>query len=251
MPSTINIKTPQEIAQLRKAGQILAAIVQKLKCSLTSGMMTRDIDRLAEEIIQSYQVIPAFKGYRGFPGCVCVSVNEEIVHGIPGERVISDGDIVSIDVGIIYEGFYSDTATTVPVGKIDPNLARLMKVTEESLYQGIQQARVGNHLSDISHAVQTYVEKNGFSIVREFVGHGIGRNLHEEPEIPNFGPPHAGPVLEEGMVFAIEPMVNVGTWRTRINPDGWTVVTEDGKASAHFEHCIVVTNLGPQILTRE
>ncbi|HLF17501.1 MAG TPA: type I methionyl aminopeptidase [Candidatus Omnitrophota bacterium] len=247
---SISLKTAEEIAILRDAGKVLAGIIEKLKSSLTSGITTKDIDGIAQELIQKSHVKPAFKGYRGFPGCVCVSINEEVVHGIPGERIVKEGDIVSLDVGIVYKDYYSDTAVTVGVGRLNGDLSKLLKVTEESLYKGIEQARVSNHLSDISHAIQKHVEANHFSIVREFVGHGIGKRLHEDPEIPNFGPPNNGPVLEEGMVFAIEPMVNMGSWQTKILEDGWTVVAADGKPSAHFEHCVAVTKNGPEILTK-
>jgi methionyl aminopeptidase len=214
-------------------------------------MTTREIDSLAEKLIRNRKVKAAFKGYRGFPGTVCVSINQEIVHGIPSDRVVKDRDIVSIDCGIIYENYYSDAAFSVGVGSVSEEFQRLMDVTKESLYKGIEQARVNNRLSDISYAVQKHVEENGFSVVREFVGHGIGKNLHEDPEIPNFGIPHQGPILKEGMVFCIEPMVNMGTWKTRILADGWTVVTEDDQPSAHFEHSIVITKGGPRILTIE
>ncbi|MBF0521528.1 MAG: type I methionyl aminopeptidase [Candidatus Omnitrophica bacterium] len=249
-PFKIGIKSKQEIAILRDAGKILSAIVESLKRSLKSGMTTREIDALADSLIRKYNVVSAFKGYRGYPGNVCVSVNEEVVHGIPGAKVIKDGDIVSIDAGIIYREYYSDMAVTVGIGTIDPVLQKLIETTQSSLSLGIEQARAGNHLFDISHAVQNKVESNGFSVVREFVGHGIGRHLHEDPEIPNFGEPHEGPILEEGMVFAIEPMVNVGDWRTKILNDGWTVVTADRKPSAHFEHTVVVLKKGAEILTQ-
>lgn len=247
--NTISIKTKDEIDILRDAGRILAGIIEELTCSLKSGVTTNEVDQLAEKIIKDRNVIPAFKGYRGFPGCVCISINEEIVHGIPSDRRLRDGDIVSIDCGIIYKDFYSDTATTVGIGDISDELKELLDVTKESLALGIDQAKVDNHLSDISHTIQSFVEKRKLSIVREFVGHGIGRMLHEDPEIPNFGPPHQGPLLTEGMVFAIEPMVNIGGWKTKILDDGWTVVTEDGKPSAHFEHSIAITADGPEILT--
>ena len=246
----IRLKSANEVDILRKAGKILNSIVHQLQSSLTSGITTKDIDLQAEELIRKNKVIAAFKGYRGFPGVACISVNEGVVHGIPGKRVIKDGDIVSLDIGIIHEGYYSDTAVTVPVGKILPETQRLLEVADASLYRGIEQARVGNRLSDISFAVQSFVEMHGFSVVRDFVGHGIGKQLHEEPEIPNYGRAGQGPVLAEGMVFAIEPMVNMGTHRTRILSDGWTVVTEDGKPSAHFEHSIVITSKGPEILTQ-
>lgn len=248
--SSIIIKSPAEIAVLREAGHVLAEIMEELKRSLKSGMTTQEVDSYAEALILARRVIPAFKGYRGFPGCICISVNEEVVHGIPGEKKICEGDIVSLDCGIVHEGYYSDTAVTVPVGEIKPEIKDLLKVTEESLHAGIEQARAGNHLSDISHAIEKYVQPHGFGIVKQFVGHGIGKNLHEDPEIPNFGPPHQGPVVEEGMVFAIEPMVNLGTWQTQILSDGWTVVTKDEKPSAHFEHTVAVTKNGPEVLTK-
>ncbi len=205
---------------------------------------------MAQKLMAERRVKPAFKGYRGFPGCICISLNEEVVHGIPGPRVIQEGDIVSLDVGINFEGFFSDTALTIGIGTIDPKLRRLLSVTEQSLQKGIAQARADNRLSDISHAIQTHVEANHLSVVRDFVGHGIGRFLHEDPEVPNFGPPHQGPVLKEGMVLAIEPMVNLGSWKTKIKEDGWTVVTADGLPSAHFEHTIAITDKGPEILTQ-
>ncbi len=245
----IIIKTPAEIAIMKKAGGILSLILKKVAGSVEAGMTTRDIDLLTEKLITKQGCRAAFKGYRGFPGSACVSINQEVVHGIPGDRVIEDGDIVSIDVGLIYEGYYADTATTVAVGKASEQVKKLLAVTRESLYAGILQARPGNHLSDISHAVQQHVEQRGFSVVRDFVGHGIGATLHEEPEIPNYGPPHTGPFLKEGMVFCIEPMVNMGSWETKIMDDGWTVETEDGQPSAHFEHMVAVTAEGPEILT--
>lgn len=246
----ITIKSPAEIDILRDGGKILASVIQEVTCSLKSGVSTLEVDKLTEKVIASHNVIPAFKGYRGFPGCACISVNEEIVHGIPGKRILKDGDIVSLDVGIIYKDYYSDTAVTIAIGSISEELQTLLDVTETSLMKGIEQARPGNRLTDISHAVQTYVEKAKFSVVKEFVGHGIGKNLHEDPEIPNYGPPNKGPLLSEGMVLAIEPMVNIGGWQTRIVDDGWTVVTLDGKPSAHFEHSIAITKDGPEILTR-
>ncbi len=235
---------------LREAGKILAEIVSELQGSLRSGVTTKEVDVRAQDLIREKGVIPAFKGYRGFPACACVSVNDEVVHGIPGPRILKEGDIVSIDVGIVHKGYYSDTALTVGIGRISKELEDLLDVTRRSLYKGIEQARVNNHLSDISHAVQEFVESHRFSVVRDFVGHGIGRELHEDPEIPNFGPPHSGPVLQEGMVFAIEPMVNLGAWQTKVLSDGWTVVTCDGKPSAHFEHTVAITAQGPQILTQ-
>jgi len=243
------IKTPEEIELLARAGQILSGIVKDLKRSLKVGMTTQDLDLKAQELIASYQVTPAFKGYRGFPGCICVSVNEEVVHGIPGKRVIKEGDVVSIDIGIMVQDYFSDTAFTIGLGNISADLRTLLGVTQEALYKGIEQAVIHHHLSDISFAIQSYVESHDFTVVRDFVGHGIGRRLHEYPEVPNFGPPHTGPLLKEGMVLAIEPMVNMGTWQTEILADGWTVVTKDRKPSAHFEHTVAVTKLGPRILT--
>jgi methionyl aminopeptidase len=245
----IKIKNAHEVELLARAGRILSAIIKELVRSLKSGMTTAQLDTMAEALIKANNVLPAFKGYRGFPACICASVNQEVVHGIPGTKVIHDGDIVSVDMGIIYEGYYSDTAVTVGVGNIGQELERLLGVTQEGLECGIAKAQVGNRLSDISFAIQSYVESSGFSVVRDFVGHGIGQNLHEEPEIPNFGPPHRGPILQEGMVLAIEPMVNMGTWQTKILDDGWTVETLDGKPSAHFEHTVAITAVGPQILT--
>lgn len=248
--SSISIKTAQEIAILRDAGKILAEISEDLKRSLREGITTREVDQVAEKLIRQRAVVPAFKGYRDFPGCVCISVNEEVVHGVPGNRLLRAGDIVSLDVGIIHKEYYSDTALTVGIGTIRDALKKLLDVTSQSLDKGIEQARAGNHLSDISHAIQTFVEGNHFSVVRDFVGHGIGKSLHEDPEIPNFGPAHNGPILKEGMVFAIEPMVNMGTWQTKILEDGWTVVTQDGAPSAHFEHTVAITAKGPEILTK-
>lgn len=246
----IRIYSEDELGILREAGKILGEVINEVKRSLTVGMTTKDVDLFAEKLIRERNVIPAFKGYRGFPGCVCMSVNEEIVHGIPGKRILKDGDIVSLDVGIIHKKYYSDTAVTAGIGKISDELDNLLSVTEKSLFQGIEKAREGNRLGDISHAIQVFVEAKKLSIVRDFVGHGIGRNLHEDPEIPNFGTPNTGPELKAGMVFAIEPMVNIGGWQTKILDDGWTVVTKDGKPSAHFEHSIAITKNGAEILTQ-
>jgi len=248
--NSVSIKTKDEIELLKNAGQILAEIVERLKSSFIIGNTTQDIDILAENLMREYKVVPAFKGYRGYPGCICASINEEVVHGIPKDRELLDGDILSIDVGLIYEDFYSDMALTVGVGNISPDYQKLLEVTQQALCRGIDHAREGNHLSDISHTIQSFVESNNFSVVREFVGHGIGKNLHEDPEIPNFGEPGKGPILQEGMVLAIEPMVNCGAWQTKILQDKWTVVTQDGKPSAHFEHSIVVTKDEPLILTK-
>jgi len=227
----------------------VARALKYLKAFIREGITTEELDRLAEEYIKRHGGIPAFKGYRGYPRSLCVSVNEEVVHGIPGKRKLKEGDIVSLDLGVLMDGYYGDAAITVPVGKVSELARKLIKVTEEALYRGIEMARPGNRLSDISHAIQTHVEKAGFSVVREFVGHGIGKQLHEEPQVPNFGPPNRGPRLEPGMVLAIEPMVNTGTWEVRILPNGWTVVTADGGLSAHFEHTVAITDNGPEILS--
>ena len=250
MKNHIRIKSPQEVDNLRKAGKILSFIIGQLQSSLTAGMTTKDIDALAQVLMQKHGVTAAFKGYRGFPASVCTSVNEGVVHGIPNHRILRKGDIVSIDVGIILDDYYSDTAVTVAIDPVSPQVQKLLEVTQAALYKGIQQARPGQNLSDISHAVQTYVELQGFSVVRDFVGHGIGRQLHEDPEIPNYGPPHQGPILKEGMVLAIEPMVNMGSSRTKVLGDDWTVVTDDGKPSAHFEHCVLITSGAAEILTQ-
>lgn len=245
----IKIKSSEELILLREAGRILAGIYSELKSSLKIGMTTAEVDRIAEGLMIRQKVTPAFKGYRGFPASACISVNDEVVHGIPGPRVIRDGDIVSIDIGIIHRGFYSDMALTVGFGTLDASLQKLLDVTRQGLLKGIAEARPGNRLGDISHAIQKYVESKGLSIVRDFVGHGIGRELHEDPEIPNYGAAGTGPVLKTGMVFAIEPMVNLGTCQTKILNDGWTVVTADHKPSAHFEHTVAITESGPVILT--
>jgi len=245
----IRIKTPQELQTLRDAGKILARIVSNIKSSLKIGMTTRDIDLLSEKLMREEGVLPAFKGYHGFPACACVSVNEQVVHGIPGERVIKAGDIVSIDIGIVHQGYFSDMAVSVGLGELDASRQKLLDVTRQALYKGIAQAKSGSRLGDLSHAVQAYVESKGFSVVRDFVGHGIGRELHEDPEIPNYGHPGTGPILRPGMVLAIEPMVNMGGHQTKMLQDGWTVITADHKPSAHFEHTIAVTEDGPVIFT--
>jgi methionyl aminopeptidase len=243
------IKSPREIEQLRKSNAVVAEVFEKLKGMIVPGVSTMELDRVAEEYILLKGGRPAFKGYRGFPATLCISVNEEVVHGIPGERQLREGDIVSLDVGVNFEGYFGDAAMTLPVGEVDPGARRLLEVTEKALYIGIEKAKVGNRLFDISYAIQQWVESHGFSVVRDFVGHGIGRDLHEEPQIPNFGSPHQGPRLEKGMVFALEPMVNEGTYGVRVLSDGWTVVTADGKRSAHFEHTIAISDDGAEILS--
>lgn len=245
----ILLKSEAELDLMRKAGKILARILEKLERKVAVGLATGELGRLAEEYILGEGVTPAFKGYHGYPSAICVSINEEIVHGIPGSRVIQDGDLVSLDLGIAYQGFFVDTALTLGAGKISPRAKELIRATRQSLSEGIKQARAGNRLGDISCAIQKYVEDAGFSVVREFVGHGIGAGLHEEPEIPNFGSAHQGPLLQSGMVLAIEPMVNMGHWKAKILSDGWTAVAEDGLPSAHFEHTVAITRRGPEILT--
>lgn len=245
----IPLKSKRDLEILTISGKILAKIMQRIRGFIKTDIFTEDIDQLAQDLIHEENATPAFKGYRGFPANICTSVNEEIVHGIPGKRRLKEGDIISLDIGINYQGYFSDVAVTVALGRVSPEVKKLIEVTKTALSEGIKQAQENNHLSDISYAIQNYVEKNGFSVVREFVGHGIGLNLHEEPEIPNFGRPHQGPLLKSGMVFAIEPMVNMGAWESKITDNGWTAVTKDGLPSAHFEHTVAILNDGPQILT--
>jgi len=245
----IIIKSPREIEQLKKSNAIVAEIFEKLKGMIAPGITTKELDQVAEEYILLKGARPAFKGYRGFPATLCISINEEVVHGIPGQRRLRGGDIVSLDVGVNYVGYFGDAAITLPVGEVDPEAKRLLEVTEKALTIGVEKAKIGNRLFDISYAIQRWVESHGFSVVRDFVGHGIGKDLHEEPQIPNFGAPHQGPRLEKGMVLALEPMVNEGTYEVRVLSDGWTVVTADGKRSAHFEHTIVITDDGAEILS--
>jgi methionyl aminopeptidase len=245
----IIIKSPREIEHLKRSSAIVAEVFQELEKVIEPGITTHELDQITEKIILSRGAIPAFKGYRGFPASLCVSINEEIVHGIPSQRKVKEGDIVSLDVGVNLNGYFGDGAITLPVGELDREVRRLLEVTERALHVGIEKAKVGNRLFDISYAIQAWVEGHGFSVVRDYVGHGIGRDLHEEPQIPNFGTPHQGPRLEKGMVFALEPMVNEGTYEVKILSDGWTVVTADGKRSAHFEHTIAITDGGPQILS--
>ncbi|HRR69527.1 MAG TPA: type I methionyl aminopeptidase [Desulfomonilia bacterium] len=245
----IIIKSEYEIAIMREANRILAQLFEHISPMILPGISTIELDKEAELFIRSHGALPAFKGYRDYPATLCTSVNDEVVHGIPGPRVLQSGDIISIDVGALFDGFYSDAARTFPVGTISPQAKKLIEVTKESLDAGISQAVPGNHLSDISAAVQKVVEEGGFSVVRDFVGHGIGRNLHEAPQIPNFGRRGKGPILQEGMTLAIEPMVNAGTYKVLIQSDGWTAVTEDASLSAHFENSIAVTKDGPVVLS--
>jgi len=242
-------KTAREIEIMREAGRIVALTHAELKKYIQPGITTKELDSIAEKTIRSYDAIPSFKGYNGFPGSICTSVNEELVHGIPGDRVLRDGDIISIDIGAKFNGYHGDSAWTYAVGTIDEESKKLLEVTEQSLYKGLEEAKAGVRLSNISHAIQTYVEANGFSIVREYVGHGVGQDLHEDPQIPHYGPPNKGPRLKPGMVLAVEPMVNAGTRYVKTLSDNWTVVTVDGKRCAHFEHTIAITDEGYEILT--
>jgi len=241
----IILKTPEEIEVMAKASRLVAETLQLLRRHIRPGVTTDELDRLAEEFIRSRGGKPAFKGYRSYPKTLCISVNDQVVHGIPSKRVLKEGDIVGMDLGAIVDGFYGDSAVTVPVGTIDAKATELLRVTEAALYAGIEQAVVGNRLSDISHAVQERAESAGFSIVTDFVGHGIGRQLHEEPQVPNYGKPGQGPRLQTGMVLAIEPMVNMGKSDVRVLDDQWTAVTKDGSLSAHFEHTIAIQPNGP------
>lgn len=242
-------KTPREIEIMREAGRIVALTHQELKQHITPGITTKELDQIAEKTIQKYGAMPSFKGYNGFPGSICASVNEELVHGIPGKRKLEEGDIISIDIGAKYNGYHGDSAWTYPVGNISESVQKLLDVTEKSLYLGLEQVKPGERLSNISHAVQTHAEENGFSIVREYVGHGIGQDLHEDPQIPHYGPPNRGPRLKPGMVICVEPMVNQGRRYVKTLSDDWTVVTVDGKWCAHFEHTIALTEAGYEILT--
>jgi len=246
----IPIKSAKDIQMLKQSGRILAAVMKKIEKIVRAGITTLDIDRISQELILKNKAEPAFKGYKGFPSCTCVSINEEIVHGIPGPRVILEGDIVSIDLGLNYQGYFSDMAVTLPMGKVDSEKKRLIQITRQALDLGIKKASAGNYLTDISHSIQSFVEAQGFSVVRQFVGHGIGTALHEEPEVPNFGQPHSGALLTSGMVLAIEPMVNMGVSDCVIMENGWTAVTRDGAPSAHFEHTVAITDKGPVILTK-
>jgi methionyl aminopeptidase len=245
----IPLKSEEDLEMIRRSGKILSRVMQKLCASIQEGLTTAQLDQLAEVLVSKEGATPAFKGYKGFPANICISINEEIIHGIPGERKLKNGDLISLDLGVDYKGYFSDAAITTAVGKVNPRVKKLIEVTKAALAQGIKQARQDNQLSDISYAIQSFVEAKGFSVVRDFVGHGIGHNLHEEPEIPNFGRPHQGPALKTGMVFAIEPMVNMGSWESKIVENGWTAVTKDGLPSAHFEHTVAITENGPEILT--
>jgi methionyl aminopeptidase len=243
-------KSEAELALMREAGRIVAETHRLIARNIRPGITTRELDAIAEEYIRSRGAVPSFKGYNGFPASICASVNEELVHGIPGPRTLKDGDIISVDIGAMYQGYHGDSAWTYPVGDISDEAKRLLEVTEQSLYKGIAEAKPDARLYSISHAIQTHVEAAGFSIVREYVGHGIGTEMHEEPQIPNYGLPNRGPRLKPGMVLAIEPMVNAGERYVKTLDDGWTVVTVDGKLCAHFEHTVAITPEGCEILTK-
>jgi methionyl aminopeptidase len=251
MPGGVELKSREEIAVMRDAGRIVAEILDALEKAVAAGVTTWDLDQLSEKLIYEKGARPAFKGYRGFPSCLCTSINQEVVHGIPSrKRRLESGDLVKLDFGVVYHGFFGDAARTIPVGEVTAEAQALLAATRESLEAGIQAAVAGNRIGDIGHAVQAHVEARGYSVVRDFVGHGIGRRLHEEPQIPNFGTAGTGMKLRPGMVLAIEPMVNAGTWEVETLDDDWTAVTLDGKLSSHWEHTVLVTDQGPEVLTR-
>jgi methionyl aminopeptidase len=245
----IVLKSAKELERMRKAGWIVREAHREVQKAIRPGVTTKELDRIADRVIRKHGAVPSFKGYNGFPGSICTSINDELVHGIPGTRVLREGDIISIDIGAQYEGYHGDSAWTYPVGRISETAQKLLRVTEESLYRGLAKAVPGARIGDISHAIQSYVEAQGFSIVREYVGHGIGRELHEEPSVPNFGSPGRGLRLKPGMTLAVEPMVNEGSRYVRTLNDNWTVVTVDGSLCAHFEHTIAITEEGHEILT--
>jgi methionyl aminopeptidase len=243
-------RSAAELEKMRAAGRLVGDVLAELSALVAPGVTTATLDEIAEDRIRRAGAVPAFKGYHGYPATICASINEEVIHGIPsGRRILNEGDVISIDVGASLDGYYGDSAVTLAVGQVSEEAATLLRVTEESLYKAIERARVGGRISDIGHAVQQHVEAYGFSVVREFVGHGIGQRMHEEPQVPNYGEPGRGPRLAEGMVLAIEPMVNAGKPAVKVLGDGWTAVTKDGSLSAHFEHTVAVTANGPWILT--
>ncbi len=248
-PTGVILKSSAEIATMRRAGQVVALTIRRLIDAVRPGVTTGELDELAEATMRCQGAIPSFKGYRGYPASICTSLNEEVVHGIPGERVIMEGDIVGLDVGAIVDGYHGDAAVTVGAGRVSEQARALMEAAQGSLYAAIRAMRAGGRLGDLSWAAQEFSEARGFGVVREYVGHGIGRLLHEEPPVPNFGIAGRGILLQPGLVLAIEPMVNAGTWKTRLMPDNWTVVTEDGSLSAHFEHTVAITDSGTEVLT--
>jgi methionyl aminopeptidase len=245
----ITIKSDREIASMRQASRIVATVLKILVEQVRPGLKTKELDVIAAREIERRGGIPSFKGYRGYPANICISVNDEIVHGIPGERVLQEGDIVSLDLGAIYQGYHGDAALTVGVGHITEEAKKLMTTAQGALWAGISAAFCGKRLGDISAAIQHHAESEGYSVVREYTGHGIGREMHEEPQVPNFGEPGTGPVLRKGMVLALEPMVNIGGWRTRLDDNMWTVYTADGSLSAHFEHDVAITDAEPEVLS--
>jgi len=245
----IELKGPEEIALMRQAGRAVAEVLDMLRQELRPGLMLKKLDDIVRREFAKRKVVPTFLNYQGYPARACVSLNDEVVHGIPDSRILQEGDIVSIDLGATYKGFVGDAAITVGVGRISPVAERLVRVTEEALWQGIKAAKAGARLGQISAAIQTHAEGNGFSVVREYVGHGVGRSMHEEPQVPNFGPPDRGPLLQKGMTLALEPMVTAGNWQTKKDSDGWTVRTADGSLAAHFEHTIVITEGEAEVLT--
>jgi len=247
----IQIKSKREIELMREAGRILELTRQMLEEHIKPGISTHQLDQLAENFISNLGATPSFKGYHGFPGSICASINEVVVHGIPSKKeILKEGDIITLDFGVNYKGYHADSATTYPVGEIKPEIQQLLDVTKKSLYVGLEQAKPGNRVSDISHAIESFVKPYGYGIVEEFTGHGIGRDLHEEPFVPNFGKPNQGPILKPGMTFCVEPMINLGTKRVKVLTDNWTTITVDRKPSAHFEQMIVITETGYEILTK-
>lgn len=242
-------KSAQEIAAMRESNRIVARVLGEVAARVKPGVRTRELDEFAEALAREFHAEPAFKGYRGYPASLCTSVNEEIIHGIPSERALREGDIIGLDFGVRFEGFYGDAALTVPVGEVSPLARRLIACAEASFFKGLAMMKPGHRISDVSHAIQEYVEAQGFSVIRSFVGHGIGHSPHEEPQVPNFGPPGRGPLIKDGLTVAIEPMIAAGDWQEEILQDGWTAVTRDRSLAAHFEHTVAVTSGGPEILS--
>lgn len=245
----ISIKNPNQIQKMREAGALLHDVLTQVRGRIEPGITTRELDHFAEKLIRGYGCVPSFLNYNGFPASLCTSVDEQVVHGIPGNTVLREGSIISVDGGLVLDGWQADSAFTAPVGKISPEAQRLIDVTEQSFFKGIEAARAGNRIGDIGHAVQTFVESNGFHAVKALCGHGIGRDMHEDPEVPNFGTPGHGVLLRAGMTIAVEPMIAAGTWRIKTLRDGWTVITADGSLCAHYEHTIAITGGEPEILT--
>jgi len=245
----VTLKSSRELTLMREAGRIVAQVLEAMKAKAAPGVTTAELNEEAERLIRKMGAIPSFKGYHGYPAAICTSINEQVVHGIPDGRRLKEGDILSVDVGAIFKGYHGDAAITIPIGDVSADAQRLLEVTEGALWAGIAKARAGLRTGDISAAIQEWVERRGMSVVREYTGHGIGRTMHGDPQIPNFGRPGTGYILRPGMTFALEPMVNLGTWKTKVLGDGWTVITEDGRLSAHFEHTVAVTDGEPQVLT--